>query len=129
MKKKILIIDDSPTLRKVLEFYLKKNEYLVETANNGKVGLAAINNENFDLIILDMQMPVMSGKDVLLAMKDIKVETPIMILSAEKDKDMIQMGLELGALFYLTKPFKPNKIVEKIKDIFEKIDKVKQTKF
>jgi len=123
MKKKLLVIDDSPTLRKVLEFYLKKNDYLVETANNGKVGLSAIKNENFDLIILDMQMPVMSGKDVLLAMRDIELETPIMILSAEKDKDMIKMGLELGALFYMTKPFKPNKIVEKIKDIFDKIER------
>ena len=123
MKKKILVIDDSPTLRKVLDFYLKKNNYLVELANNGKVGLALMERESFDLIILDMQMPIISGKEVLINMKEKNIKTPLLILSAEKKEETIEMGLELGALFYMTKPFKPNDIVEKIKIVFDKINK------
>jgi len=123
MKKKILVIDDSPTLRKVLVFYLTKNDYIVKSANNGKVGLSLVENEFFDLIILDMQMPIMSGKEVLVEMNKKDIKTPIMILSAEKNEEMIEMGLELGALFYMTKPFKPNEIVEKIKIIFKEIGK------
>ncbi len=123
MKEKILVIDDSPTLRKVLDFYLKKNNYLVELANNGKVGLALMEKESFDLIILDMQMPVISGKEVLINMKEKNIKTPLLILSAEKKVETIEMGLELGALFYMTKPFKPNDIVEKIKIVFDKIKK------
>jgi len=123
VKEKILVIDDSPTLRKVLDFYLKKNNYLVELANNGKVGLALMEKESFDLIILDMQMPVISGKEVLINMKEKNIKTPLLILSAEKKVETIEMGLELGALFYMTKPFKPNDIVEKIKIVFDKIKK------
>ena len=122
MSKNILVIDDSPTLRKVLDFYLKKNNYLVETANNGKTGLAQLEKSQFDLIILDMQMPIMSGKEVLLELKKKNITTPILILSAEKDEDTIEMGLELGALYYMTKPFKPYEIVEKIKIVFEMIE-------
>ncbi len=123
VKKRILVIDDSPTLRKILDFYLKKNNYLVELANNGKVGLALMEKESFDLIILDMQMPVISGKEVLINMKEKNIKTPLLILSAEKKVETIEMGLELGALFYMTKPFKPNDIVEKIKIVFDKIKK------
>ena len=120
--KKILVIDDSPTLRKVLDFYLRKNNYQVKLANNGKIGLELMENEDFDLIILDMQMPVMSGREVLINMKEKNIKTPLLILSAEKKEKTIEMGLELGALFYMTKPFKPNEIVDKIKIVFEKIN-------
>ncbi len=122
MKKRILVIDDSPTLRKVLEYYLQKNNYFVKSANNGKAGLVLLEKEYFDLIILDMQMPIMSGEEVLIEMKNKDIKIPILILSAEKNEEIIEMGLELGALFYMTKPFKPNEIVEKIKLVFEKID-------
>ncbi len=121
MKRKILVIDDSPTLRKILDFYLTKNNYLVQTANNGKVGLYILEKETFDLIILDIQMPVMSGKEVLLEMRAKNIKTPILILSAEKNENMVEMGLELGALFYMTKPFKPNDIVAKIHIVFKEI--------
>ena len=122
MKKRILVIDDSPTLRKVLEYYLQKNNYFVKSANNGRVGLVLLEKEYFDLIILDMQMPIMSGEEVLIEMKNKDIKTPILILSAEKNEETMEMGLELGALFYMTKPFKPNEIVEKIKLVFEKIN-------
>ncbi|MCP4214196.1 MAG: response regulator, partial [bacterium] len=61
MNEKILVIDDSPTLRRLLQFYLKKKNYSVNVASDGQIGLEAIEKDEFDLIILDMDMPVMSG--------------------------------------------------------------------
>ena len=70
MNERILVIDDSPTLRKLLRFYLKKKGYEVHEAHNGKVGLEAIDEKNFDLVILDLNMPVMDGFKVLKALKN-----------------------------------------------------------
>ncbi len=123
MNRKILIIDDSPTLRKLLRFYLKKKGYTVHEAHNGRVGLEAISKEVFDFIILDMDMPVMNGAQVLeklTQLDDFKI--PILILSADKAKDRITTGMELGASYYMTKPFKPPEVVARIEEIFKERD-------
>jgi len=119
MNEKILVIDDSPTLRKLLRFYLKKKGYSVNEANNGKVGLATITKEAFDLIILDMQMPVMDGLEVLKTLKNKEgFSVPILILSADKEEESKAAGIAFGASYYLTKPFKPEEVIARIEDIF-----------
>ncbi len=121
MIKRILVIDDSPTLRKILKHFLTKKGYFVSEANNGKRGLEFIFQEDFDLIILDMMMPVMDGINVLKELRNKKdFNTPIMILSADKDKEKVNLGLDLGAKYYMYKPFNPRDIVEKIENIFNK---------
>ncbi len=121
MEKKILVIDDSPTLRKILTHFLTKKGYFVFEANNGKKGLDYLLQEDFDLVILDMMMPVMDGMAVLKELRNKKnFNTPIMILSADKDKEKVKEGLDLGAKYYMYKPFKPYDIVEKIEKIFGK---------
>lgn len=120
MEPKILIIDDSPTLRKLLRFYLKKKGYVVDEAHNGRVGLDCISSDQFDLIILDMAMPVMSGYQVLEKLKDMEnFNTPILILSADKEQETKATGISLGASYYMTKPFKPPEVVERIEEIFK----------
>ena len=120
MTKKILVIDDSPTLRKLLRYYLSRREYDVSEANNGKVGLDFITRENFDLVILDMMMPIMSGDDVLQKLKEMEnFSVPVLILSADKDEENKAKAIALGASFYLTKPFKPNEVVSRIEEIFK----------
>ncbi len=118
MNERILVIDDSPTLRKLLRFYLKKKGYEVDEAHNGKVGLKEIDKKNFDLIILDMNMPVMDGFEVLEELKNIKgFSVPILILSADKEEESKAAGINLGASYYLTKPFKPEEVITRIEDI------------
>lgn len=120
MIRKILIIDDSPTLRKLLRFFLVKKGYTVHEARNGKVGMQCIAREIFDLIILDMSMPVMNGAQVLEELKkqeDFKI--PILILSANKEEESKAEGIKLGASYYMTKPFKPPEIISRIENIFK----------
>lgn len=126
MSRNILIIDDSPTLRKLLRFYLKKKGYTVQEAHNGRVGLEAIEKEVFDFIILDMDMPVMNGAQVLEKLKQWEnFQIPILILSADKGRESIETGKELGASYYMTKPFKPPEVVSRIEEIFKEREKKK----
>jgi len=120
MDVKILVIDDSPTLRKLLRFYLKKKGYAVHEAHNGRVGLEAIAKQSFDFIILDMDMPVMNGAQVLEKLKVMEeFEIPILILSADRDQESKAIGISLGASYYMTKPFKPLEVVSRIEEIFK----------
>jgi len=120
MNSKILVIDDSPTLRKLLRFFLKKKGYDVFEAHNGRVGLEAIAKDTFDLIILDMTMPVMDGAQVLKQLKEMKeFKIPILILSADKEEESKAIGISLGASYYMTKPFKPHEVVARIQEIFK----------
>ncbi len=120
MSRKVLVIDDSPTLRKILAFYLTKKGYQVTASNNGKIGLVEIEKENFDLVILDMNMPVMSGLEVLERLNSINYSVPVLILSADSEEKSKAAGISLGAKYYLTKPFKPNEVVNCIEEIFSK---------
>ena len=120
MSRKILVIDDSPTLRKLLRFYLKKKGYDVFEAHNGRVGLESIAKDTFDLIILDMAMPVMGGAQVLEQLKEMnEFKIPILILSADKEEESKAIGISLGASYYMTKPFKPHEVVTRIEEIFK----------
>ena len=115
-----MVIDDSPTLRKLLRFYLNKKGYTVRDAYNGRVGLECIAGEAFDLIILDMKMPVMDGAKVLEELKKMAgFETPILILSASKEEQSKATGISLGASYYMTKPFKPPEVISRIEEIFK----------
>ena len=99
---------------------MSKQGYHVSEANNGRTGLEFIIEGNFDLIILDMNMPVMNGAEVLKELKKMDdFSIPILILSADKEEKSQAEGISLGASYYLTKPFKPNEVVDRIEDIFK----------
>ena len=126
MNRKILIIDDSPTLRKLLRHYLQKKGYSTSEAHHGRVGLDLISKEDFDLIILDMEMPVMGGAKVLETLNEKKdFNVPILILSSDKQEESKVTGISLGAKYYMTKPFKPNEVVDRIEEIFSVRDQRK----
>ena len=109
-----------------LGFIWKKKGYDIHEAHNGRVGLEAIEKQIFDFIILDMDMPVMNGAQVLEKLKKWdNFQVPILILSADKDQQSIETGKELGASYYMTKPFKPPEVVSRIEEIFQEREKCK----
>jgi two-component system KDP operon response regulator KdpE len=113
---KILVIDDSPDMLKVLTLLLTENGYEVFTALNGQIGLHLIMEHHPDLVILDLSMPGVDGWEVCRQIRK-TMTVPIIILTAAHvtDEDTVR-GLELGANDYIVKPFKNNVLLARIRN-------------
>ena len=119
-KKHILLVDDDKRIRKLIQKYLRKNNYLVSTASNASEALSYTALIDFDLFILDVMMP---GEDGLSLTKKLlnKYFTPIILLTARKETSDRIIGLETGADDYISKPFEPRELILRIKSIFKRI--------
>ena len=113
----ILIVDDNPENLQVLGKLLKEEKYNVEFAIDGESALGWINNKQFDLLLLDINMPGMSGFEVCEKIRsDPKMnKLPIIFLSAESDRESILKGFELGGQDYITKPFDSRELIVRAK--------------
>jgi len=113
MKKRILIVDDSPSVRKLVEFTLKSKGFQVTPAEDGLQALELIGKEQFDAIILDINMPRMDGLKFLEKMRpaDAYVSTPVIVLTTEGLEEDRDRAMELGATAYMVKPFKPTQLL------------------
>ena len=117
---KILIVEDDPAHLLALEDNLSFAGYEVSTARSGRQALEILKQDKFDLIILDMDMPVMNGAQGLEKLKEMKdFKIPILILSADKEEESKATGISLGASYYMTKPFKPPEVVARIEEIIK----------
>lgn len=113
---KILIADDELRLRKVVALHLKKAGFDVLEAGNGRQALDIAREKKPDLIVLDVMMPEMTGLEACAAIKaDAELgSTPVILLTAMAEASDIEKGSNVGADFYLTKPFSPKELIEKI---------------
>lgn len=113
-KAEILIIDDEPQIRKLLQIVLESNDYKVVQAATGKDGLALAANHPPDLILLDLGLPDRSGHEIL---KDLRewFNNPIIILSVRDSENDIVTALDNGATDYLTKPFRTGELSARIR--------------
>lgn len=121
---KILVVDDEPSIVTLLKFNLEKAGFSVITAMDGKAGLTLALAEKPDLIILDLMLPFMDGMDVCKQLRQEKVGTPILMLTARDDEFDKVLGLELGADDYLTKPFSPREVVARVKAILRRVVRI-----
>jgi CheY-like chemotaxis protein len=112
----ILIVDDEEDVREVIALSLSNRGYEIETAANGTDALARMRAKRFDLVLLDVMMPVVTGIEVCrLAKADPALaDVPIVFLTAKGGGDALAEGLEAGALMYLQKPFTTEKLVRLI---------------
>lgn len=117
---KIFICEDEPAMRTGLKDNLEFESYEVDTAENGKQGLDKILQNRYDLIILDVMMPQMSGLDVCKAARKNGITTPIILLTAKGEEIDKVLGLELGADDYITKPFSLRELLARIKAILRR---------
>ncbi len=119
---RILIVEDEPAMRMGLKDNFEAESYEVEMAVDGQEGLDKVRNGQFDLIVLDVMMPKMSGFDVCKALRKMGIMTPIIFLTAKSEEIDKVLGLELGADDYLTKPFSVRELTARVKAILRRVE-------
>jgi DNA-binding response OmpR family regulator len=121
MSKRILIVDDEEVIRKFLKIHLNKQGYEVTEAEDGQKAIDQIGERKFDLIICDVMMPNKNGWEVVKEVKSNRElnRTPIILLSAKNDDVDMSKGYELGANYYMTKPFTKDQLLYGLKLMFE----------
>ncbi len=126
--KRILVIDDEPEIGRAvrLTITLQEPDWEVVEAHSGRAGLARLDKEDFDLVLLDLMMPEMSGYDVL---KQIRMfsDVPVIILTVRDDEIDKVHGLELGADDYIVKPFGHLELMARIRSLFRRIEGASRT--
>ena len=107
--KTVLIVDDEPaivrTLKDALGVFGHEHGYKVETAGDGADALVALEREQFDLVLLDMYMPRMSGLELLERMRQLRMQTPVLMLTGNDDARTAADALASGIFAYIPKPF------------------------
>jgi len=122
---RILIAEDEPDIRELVAFTLRFAGHEVITSNNGEEAYHKAQELIPDLIMMDVRMPKMTGYDACRAMKQIPAlkDIPVVFLSAKGQDSEIQTGLEAGAEEYMLKPFAPDQLVVRVKEILAKFGK------
>ena len=106
MGRRILVVDDEEDIRLVLSQILLTQGFDVDTAENGAVAYDKVTTEKFDLMVLDVMMPVMDGFQLLEKLSpEIKEKLPIVVLTAKASDMDVMKGYSIGASYYITKPF------------------------
>ncbi|WP_071123751.1 response regulator transcription factor [Leptotrichia massiliensis] len=117
---KVLIADDNKQIVSILSEYCKKNNFTVSTVFDGETALKEIEENEFDIILLDVMMPKKDGFDVCRQVRTFSNVPIIMITARGEDYEKI-MGLEIGADDYIVKPFSPGEIIARINAILRRI--------
>lgn len=123
----ILIVEDEPNMRMGLKDNLEFEGFEVNTADEGNLGLQLILENRYDLIILDVMMPNLSGFDICRKVRSKNIETPIILLTAKGEEIDKVLGLELGADDYITKPFSLRELLARIKAILRRSGNIGST--
>jgi two-component system response regulator ResD len=115
----VLVVDDEPTVREVVQQYLEREGYRVQAAEDGPAALAAFSAHVPDLIVLDLMLPGVDGLEVCRQVRA-KGSTPIIMLTAKGHESDRIVGLELGADDYVVKPFSPRELVARVRSVLRR---------
>ncbi|HLJ61143.1 MAG TPA: response regulator transcription factor [bacterium] len=115
----ILVVDDEPQIVELLRSYLQRDGFTVEQAADGEAALSAVARGHPDLVVLDLMLPRVDGREVC---RRIRAEgtTPIIMLTARDEETDKLLGLELGADDYITKPFSPREVVARVRAVLRR---------
>ncbi len=117
--KKIVVVDDEPDICFLLKRFLSKNDFIVETALNGKDGLALIEKISPDLVMTDFRLGDITGTDLLTAIKAQRPHVPVLVITGYSDIKIAVNVMKLGAYDYITKPLFPDEILVTVKRALE----------
>ncbi|HEX7027278.1 MAG TPA: response regulator [Gammaproteobacteria bacterium] len=117
----ILAIDDSPSMRKMVSFTLKEAGHKVITAENGEAGLEAAKTNKADLVLTDINMPMMDGISLVKALRQLPdyENVPILVLTTESGGNRKMEGKSAGATGWIVKPFNPEKLLEVVSKVLD----------
>lgn len=119
MPELILVVDDEPKIARIARDYLEKNGFRVITAGDGQSALAMARREKPDLIVLDLMLPIMDGRDVCRTLRR-ESDVPIIMLTALTEEVDQVTGLEIGADDYIAKPFSPRALVARVRALLRR---------
>lgn len=122
MKERILVVDDEPAIRDLVQMVLTREGYHVSVAPDGQTALALVRSQKPDLIVLDLMLPDMSGHEVCKKITD-QYQIPIIMLTAKHEVVDKVLGLEFGADDYITKPFDARELLARIKALLRRLSK------
>ncbi len=117
--RRILLVEDEKTIRTTVGAYLEREGYWVTPAADGQIALDEFAKHRFDLVVLDLMLPKVSGEDVCRAIRD-SSDVPIIMLTAKGEEEDRIAGLELGADDYLVKPFSPRELVARVRALLRR---------
>jgi len=118
MKGNILVVDDEPNARNSLAEILRLEDFRVATAANGEAALEALEQEKFDVMLLDLKMPGMDGVEVLNKIKTNWPKTKVVMITGYSTVDTAVQALRLGAFNFIEKPFTPDMLISAVKEVF-----------
>lgn len=117
---KILVVDDEAAISTLLQYNLEENNYDVTVAEDGQTAYQLAGQQQFDAILLDLMLPGMDGMTVLKTLRQDKISTPVILVTAKGDEFDRVFGLELGADDYITKPFSPREVIARLKAVLRR---------
>ncbi|MCM3767220.1 response regulator transcription factor [Neobacillus niacini] len=126
MKTKVLVVDDEQSIVTLLQYNLEQAGYEVITAMDGEEGKRRAELEEPDIIVLDLMLPKLDGMEVCKQLRQEKIMTPILMLTAKDDELDKILGLELGADDYMVKPFSPREVIARVKAILRRTQQLKE---
>jgi len=116
----VLLIEDDLTFSRILEGFLFKHGYQVTVNHNGKEGLKTFQSKPFDVVLLDYRLPDTTGMDLLIEMKKINADVPVIIMTSFSDIRTAVKAIKLGALEYITKPVNPDELLMHVREAVKK---------
>lgn len=117
---RILVVEDEKKVASFIKRGLEEEDFSVDLAVDGKEGMALATNGNYDLILMDVMLPIMDGLSVIKALREKNVTTPVLCLTAKDSIDDIVAGLDSGSDDYLTKPFAFAELVSRAKALIRR---------
>ena len=117
---RILLVEDDKGIARFVKKGLLENSFSVDVASNGEEGLESALYKGYELIILDILLPKMDGREILRRLREREIQTPVIFLTAKDSENDIVNGLNLGADDYLTKPFSFNELLARLQALLRR---------